>query len=289
MKCQTNLLSEGKTSAFSRKINRIYVLCIAVFLLLLPVFSSTVLASTVGEEFKSVIRDDSKGLIVSIDKDNPNSIKLASTENNSYLLGVISNESDNGIVFSKEESDVVVSISGDIEVYVSDANGEIKSGDFVSTSWLEGVGMKIQDDKNQKILGVALEDYKYDDSVSYGEILTPFGPKSVRVSTISIRLLEKEAISNSILGSKDGLEKYVENIAGNEVSLLRIILGVVIFFVSSLVAALFVYSSIKGSFVSIGRNPMASNSIYRNLINVTAGSVTIILIGALLTYVILVV
>jgi hypothetical protein len=260
-----------------------------VFLYCSFIFPSQGSASTIGEDFKSAVNENSKGLIVSIDKNNPSSIELGSTANNSYLLGVISEEANNGIVYSKADSNVVVSISGDVEVYVSDVNGEIKSGDFVSTSWLEGVGMKILDDKNQKILGVALEDYNPENAVSYGEILTPNGSKSVGVSTIRIRLLDKEAISNAIYESKDGLERYIENMVGNEVSLFRIISGLTIFFACLLVAALFVYSSIRGSFVSIGRNPMASNSIYSNLIHVTTGSVTIILIGALLTYIILVV
>ena len=72
-------------------------------------------------------------------------------------------------------------------------------------------------------------------------------------------------------------------------SFAKVMIGSLVFLSSLLVAGFFVTSSIRGSFVSIGRNPMASAVIYRNLAQVTAAAVVIILIGSALAYVILVI
>ena len=61
-----------------------------------------------------------------------------------------------------------------------------------------------------------------------------------------------------------------------------------VFFISLAVAAMFVVSSIKGSFVSIGRNPMASASIHKGMVRVAILAVTIIVTGAVVSYTVLV-
>jgi hypothetical protein len=263
-----------------------------VFCMVLSIFGSVtvVQASTIGEEFVTL---DSlqNGLIVSINPEQPDSIGLASLGTGQYSLGIINDTQSNVITFAKDNATVSVALSGEVLVYVSDANGEIKIGDFVGVSWLEGIGMKALTNQDQKLLGVALEDFDSTQATDYGAIETNNGNKDVAVDIIKVRLFDKEGSVDAINSSSQvtGLENFANSIAGKSVNPIRILAGALIFIMGIALAGFFAYSSIRGSFISVGRNPMASDSIYRNLTQVSMISVAALVIGAALAYVVLVV
>ena len=246
------------------------------------------LAATVGEEFTSdqILE---KGSLVSLSQDNPKKVELATVSNSEYLIGVVNESDSNVVTYAKNSGEVKVSVSlaGETEVFVSDANGEIKKGEFIGASWLEGVGMKSITNDKQKLLGVAVEDFSLSDSSNYGVIDTSNGPKDINIDTVTVRLFDKEGSEE--LTKVGGLEGFLSSLAGKEVSFLKVMAGSLIFLMSVVVAGFFASSSIRGSFVSIGRNPMASASIYRSLLHVTMVSVIVIVIGTTLSYVVLVV
>lgn len=261
------------------------VVCLVLFSLNLS--DQFISATSIGEEFVSV-EAYAKGTVVSLDKENPENITLANTTNSDYLLGPIVDSGDNSVTFAKAGEVVTVALSGDVSVLVSDVNGVIKKGDFISASWLEGIGMKSVEENNQKLLGVALEDFNTDSSVNYGAVDTPMGQKIAKVGSISVRLFDKEG---PLAGetSSEGVEGWLEKIAGKKVSFSKIMAGSLVFLVSLVTASMFILSSIKGSFVSIGRNPLASTSIYKNLLQVSGLSVLVILLGTAISYVVLVI
>lgn len=244
-------------------------------------------AVTLSEDFK---QDGSvfNGAIVSLNEKDASKIDLASVENVKYLLGVVTDDTNASLQFSKSGAQTNVALSGETSVYATDVNGDIKSGDFVSVSWIEGVAMKASSTITQKPLGIALEDYDQSKQKTYGDVNTPDGTKSAHVSVLRIRLFDRQAADTGI-ESKTGVEGFLQNLAGKDVSYTKILAGTLIFFLSLLIAGLFIISSIRGSFISIGRNPMASNSIYKSLLHVSGLSVIVILIGTALAYVVLVV
>jgi hypothetical protein len=246
------------------------------------------LAATVGEEFTSdqILE---KGSVVSLSQDNPKKVELTTVSNSEYLIGVVNESESNVVTYAKNSGEVKVSVSlaGETEVFVSDANGEIKKGEFIGASWLEGVGMKSITNDKQKLLGVAVEDFSLSDSSNYGVIDTPNGPKDINIDTVTVRLFDKEGSEE--LTKVGGLEGFLSSLAGKEVSFLKVMAGSLIFLMSVVVAGFFASSSIRGSFISIGRNPMASATIYRSLLHVTMVSVIVIVIGTALSYVVLVV
>ena len=246
-------------------------------------------ASTLGEEFISSERFE-KGSIVSLKKDNPKEVELSTILNNKYLLGVVNDTGSNLITYSRGNSELAVSLSGEVQVFVTDVNGEIKKGDFIGASWLEGVGMKADSKKEQKLLGVALEDFNIDGNAKeYGEIDTPDGMKTVRVDTILIRLFNKDTSGSTTTTNTDSIEGFIRSIAGRDVSFAKAVSVSIIFLTSLVAAGFFVSSSIRGSFVSRGRNPRASASIYKGLLHVTTVAIIVIMIGTTLSYVVLVI
>lgn len=269
---------------------------LAVFLLFINIFisshfviSSQFVSATglLSEEF-SVDGTNTVGTIVSIDKTDPQSVELATLTNSEYLLGVVVADNQSSVTFTKAGSETTVALSGEVAVYVNDANGDIKTGDFIGASWLEGVGMKSLDQNNQKLLGIALEDYDASSAKAYGEIETSSGVKDVSVDVIKVRLFDKEGIAENTK-SKDGLEDILSSVAGKQISYAKVLASSILFLVTLTVAGMFIVSSIRGSFISIGRNPMASATIYKSLLHVSGLSVLVLIIGTALTYVVLVI
>lgn len=260
----------------------------AVFLLFL--ISSTNLVGAVGLVGEEFIAGDKLviGSIVSIDKDNPESIELSHIDNSEYLLGVVVDGAENSVTFSKENSQTTVALSGEVDVFVNDANGEVKAGDFVGASWLEGVGMKSLDANKQKLLGIAVEDYDSKSAKIYGEIDTTEGSKTVSIDAVKIRLFDKEGFAETV-DSRGGLEELLSNVAGKQISYAKVLASSILFIVTLLVSGMFIVSSIRGSFISIGRNPMASATIYKSLLHVSGLSVLVLIVGTALTYVVLVI
>lgn len=244
-------------------------------------------AATIGEQFTSG-NSVTIGSIVSLDAENQDEVKLSNTDNANYILGVAVDPNSNALNFEKYNGGVSVAFNGEVQVFVSDINGLIQKGDFVSASWLEGVGMKSLGNDRQRLLGVALEDYSAEEAKYYGAVNTPEGDKNVSVDSILLRILDKEGFSTST-DKKDGLEGVISRIAGKNVSFARVLAGSIVFVVCLGVAGVFIVSAIKNSFISIGRNPLSSNSILKSLVHVSGLSVSVILVGAALSYVVLVV
>jgi hypothetical protein len=280
-------LEVGKNKILRTSVRGLQIV-ICVICVYISSSSTGIYAASIGEEFSNS-GSFIAGTIVSLKKDNPKEIELSNINNSNYMLGVVVDGSENSVTFSKGFSEATVALSGDVQVLVSDANGEIFKGDFISASWLEGVGMRSNPDINQKLLGVALEDFDLDNSTSYGEIETPFGNKSIKVGAISIRIFEKEGPLTNINNENSGVQGLLEKVTGKQVSIAKVLAGSMLFMSSLLIAGLFITTSIRGSFVSIGRNPLSSISIYKSLLHVSGLSVLVVLIGAALSYVVLVI
>ena len=282
-----NSLVYGKKTPTRHVFQRVHRTGIAVLLLVFFVFPSFANASTISEEFKS---SDSYpvGSMVGIDKEDPSSVELATLGNGAYLFGVVISEGEGSVTFSKVNASTTVALAGEVQVFVSNANGDVKKGDFIGASWLEGVGMKSLESDKQKLLGVALEDYDTSSAKAYGEIDTTNGDIDVRIDVLKVRLFDKEGMVKSE-SSASGLEKMLNGVAGKQVSLAKVLASSILFLITLIVAGMFIMSSIRGSFISIGRNPMASASIYKSLLHVSGLSVLVLIIGTALTYVVLVI
>lgn len=258
-------------------------LLLVFFVFSLPAIAST----TISEEF-STKESFTAGSLVSINREDPSSVELATIGNGAYLFGVVIAQDEGSVTFSKNNASTTVALTGEVQVFVSDANGEVKKGDFVGASWLEGVGMKSLETDKQKLLGVALEDFDASRAKNYGDIDTSTGEQNIHIDVITVRLFDKEGMVKSD-SSASGLEKVLNGVAGKQVSLAKVLASSILFLITLIVAGMFIMSSIRGSFISIGRNPMASASIYKSLLHVSGLSVLVLIIGTALTYVVLVV
>jgi len=223
----------------------------------------------------------------------PISVEAADLNTGDYLIGIVESESDGLIVSDYSGSDVYIATSGVATAFISDVNGPIKTGDFIGASWIKGIGMKVLEDTDtdQKILGVALQDLNTTDGSTYliEDVETPDGNKDARIGKISIKIFQRDIGPYFESEQLSMLEDFANRLVGKNVSYVRIIAALLLFGVSIVISGIFMTNAIRGSLKSIGRNPLASQSIFSMLTQISAVAVGLIIVGAAVAYVVLVI
>lgn len=227
------------------------------------------------------------GSIVSLQKNSSDSVSAASTGNVNGLLGVVINNGNSLLSLNNNKgSQIQVATSGIVEVLVSDINGSVSTGDEITASPISGVGMKAT--TNVKVIGIAQDDLSngngdkqsYTDksgkkhSVLIGEV-----PVLVNVSYY-YKQPDKTVIPAA-------LQNIANALAGKTVDTIPILISVGVFLVTLIVVASLVYSMIKSSIISVGRNPMSQSAIYRGLVQMSALVVGILGVAVVSIYMIL--
>ncbi|MEO5949389.1 MAG: hypothetical protein ABIP74_03220, partial [Candidatus Saccharimonas sp.] len=222
------------------------------------------------------------GSIVSLVDNTNDSVELASTSNINNLFGVVINTGSSILTLDNgSKTQVQVATSGVLPTLVSDCNGEISTGDPVTASPLQGVGMKAT--SNIKIVGIAqgkvtgaTKQKVSKDICGSEEVVLGQVPILISVA-YHYREPEKTLIPAS-------LQNLANTIAGKSVSSLPIIISAAIFFVIIIVVVAIIYSLIRNSLISIGRNPMAQSAVYRDVIQLSALVLAILGVGVIAIY-----
>lgn len=165
--------------------------------------------------------------------------------------------------------------SGKAFVRVSSIGGEIKKGDFVTTSTKAGIGQKAT--KSGNIVGIAMEDFTNTDTNAVGKILVAV---NVRPAIVAV-----SARSNLVETLKQGLLAP----SLTPLASLRYVLAVLVA-VSAFVLGFVYFGRVAKSGVeAIGRNPLAGRLIQINVVLNMTLTVSIMVGGLLLAYFILII
>lgn len=227
------------------------------------------------------------GSIVALQKNTTDHVVGANRDNVDSIFGVIINDDTSLISLSSgSNKQVQVATSGTVPVLVSDISGVIKQGDQVTASPIDGVGMKAT--TNTKVIGIAQGDPVYSDNSqqtykdSTGqEHKTKIGQVPVEIST---GYYFKEP-DHSVIPA--AFQNIANSIAGRPVDPLPIILSGAIFIITLIVVASIIYSMIRSSIISVGRNPMSQSAIYRDVIQLSALVLGILGVGLAAIYLVL--
>lgn len=227
------------------------------------------------------------GSIVSLKKNSTDEVVGASTSTVNNILGVIINDGNSLLTLrSGQKNQVQVATSGTTSVLVTDVNGDIKQGDPITASPVKGVGMKAT--RNAKIVGIAQGDATVTDkhkqtytdasgkkhSIALGDV-----PVLVNVSYYYAQP-EKTIIPPAI-------QNIANALAGKRVETLPIIISAAIFIIALIVVVSIIYSMIRSSIISVGRNPMAQSAVYRDVIQLSALVLGILAVAVIAIYLIL--
>ncbi|MDZ7744716.1 MAG: hypothetical protein U5K77_03080 [Candidatus Saccharibacteria bacterium] len=204
------------------------------------------------------------GLIVKFDDEDTSYVEPLSIEFADQMLGVTVGQNDAPITLSDEENTIFVATTGRYDVIVSNQNGAINAGDYITISSLRGIGMKV-DTSAPVVVGRALESFDGQDS---------FGTTEVSGKTVALGRVEVDitVARNPILKVEENVPEFLrraaEQIAGKRVDALRVYVGLVIFIIGTAIAATLMYGGVKSGIISIGRNPLSKSSIIRSMVQV---------------------
>lgn len=226
------------------------------------------------------------GSIVSLKSGTSDEVIAATSNNVDAILGVVINDNDSILSLENDGINTVkIATSELVSVLVSDINGEIKQGDQITASPIKGVGMKAT--SNTKVVGVvqgspinSSQVQTYTDSEGVEQKIT-LGQAS---ALINVAYFYKEPEKTIIPAA---LQNIANAMAGRTVETLPIIISSIIFIITIIVVASIVYSMIRSSIISVGRNPMSQSAIYRDVIQLSALVLVILAAGMIAIYLVL--
>ncbi len=233
------------------------------------------------------------GTIVELTDRENSLVSIASQEELNNMFGVVVDPQQLPVRISSGdlENETYVAVSGTYNVLVSTQGGTINAGDYITLSSLNGIGMKAGTDE---------------ESV-FGRAVVGFGENSAGRGEVQIRDVDGNVIDTVTLGSiavtieiqsnpneestevnaPDILKRVGQAIAEKEVSAIRIYISLAITAVSLITALVVLYTGVRSSVISIGRNPMSKRSIFRALLEVILTSAVILVIGLFAVYLLL--
>lgn len=226
------------------------------------------------------------GSIVSLENNTSDQVIAASTSNVDNIYGVVINNGSTPLSLSNGQANQVQIITNGIApVLVSNINGDIVQGDQITASPIKGVGMKAT--TNTKVVGIAQgtprnssENQFYTDDEGTKRTII-LGEVSVSVSaSYFFKQPEKTIIPTSVQSMANAL-------AGKTVNTVPILISAAIFIVTLIVVVSIIYSMIRSSIISVGRNPMSQSAIYRDVIQLSALVLGILAVSLVSIYIIL--
>lgn len=250
--------------------------------------SSVVHAQTITQGYAS----DSaiqRATIVSLKQDDTKSVEPASLNNLDRLHGVVVSANDAPFTLSTEEERTFVATTGRFEAFVSNENGAVQPGDFITVSRVAGIGMKAGE-KEPYIIGKAINTFDGETAVLSTTTVSDGGvDKKVSIGRIQIDIgVSGNPLLKPTKANLPGfLERLAESIAEKPVNPTRIYIGLVMFIGTVLLSGILLYSGIRSGIISVGRNPLSKKSITKSLMQVILTSVIILLLGVFAVYLLL--
>lgn len=263
----------------------------AVGLLTLVAFSQVVhvSAQTITQGYASDTAIQ-RATIVSLKADDAKKVEPTSFDNDEHMHGVVVSANDAPFTLSTDEEKTFVATKGRFETFVSNENGTVQAGDFVTISRVAGIGMKAGE-REPFIIGKAISGFDGETGVlSTTEVDDNGTTKKVAIGRIQVDIgVSGNPLLKPTKANLPGfLERTAETIAGKSpVNPIRVYISMVILFTAAVVSGILLYSGVRSALISIGRNPLSKKSITRSLLQVIMTSIIILLLGVFGVYLLL--
>lgn len=228
------------------------------------------MADAVSASISNAYKSDrviNPGSLVSLTSEQSGFVEPAHTENGSRLLGVVVGENNSLLSIDPLDEGLQVATSGTVPALVSDVNGPVRAGDEISVSPFSGIGMRAG--PKHQLIGLAQSTL---DGNTARTVKREVADDSGKRRTINVGYVQVAiAIGPSSAGEgRDPLQRLVSDLAGKDVSKARAIASSIIGIIGAIALLALIFSSIYGSIIAIGRNPLAKKQIYRTLVTVSA-------------------
>jgi len=205
------------------------------------------------------------GTIVALANDGSGGVVVADQTSAARTIGVVVAPDQTTLSLGAATGQVQVVTSGLATVFVSTANGNIKSGDPVALSTIAGVGEKAT--SSGRIVGIAQG--AFSDATSNVQSATVGSGATKRQVSLGEVTIQVGVTSYSVQTPAAGVLGAVQNIAnsvsGKAVAVVRLYVAAFILLAAVICSTVLIYSAVRSSIVAIGRNPLSRKSVFRSL------------------------
>lgn len=231
-----------------------------------------------------------KGMIVRLKSGDSRTVVPLDIKHASDMLGVVVAPNDAAVSLSNDTPDTrqaYVATFGRFDVLVSNENGAIKPGDYITISSLAGIGMEA-DGYEPIVIGKANSGFNGTSSVEGSATVTngDGSKRGVSIGRISVTVtVAHNPMQKKVTTTFPGVFQQIgSDIANKPVSATRIYMALAVLVICTIVAGSLLYSGVRSSLISIGRNPLAKKSIMRSLLQVIITSLIVFIIGVFGVY-----
>lgn len=255
-----------------------------LILLFIPITSR---AASTTEGFKAAATLP-KGAVVSLTRTGSLEVEKTNINNDSLVVGVIVNATDSLLDVLPIGSQVQVASNGEVNILVSTVNGDIKAGQKLIASPLSGIAAA-DSPPSPGVRYIAVAETDFNDQsigIKKAQVTQSDGKsKTVAIGSINAKML----LGNRTPGVKSAntITSLGKQISGKSVSLLQVIVSSVIFITTLILCVFVLQSSIRGTFIALGRNPLSKDSLMNSLIKVFVLVILVFSGGVSIAYAIL--
>lgn len=248
--------------------------------------ASAAALGALSQSFTTTDRSLSAGTLVTLTSQSANRIQQATSDHASQLVGVTADKPLIALGGGSQSAQVVV--SGQTPALVSNINGDIKVGDKITASPLKGVGMKAQE--STEVVGIA--ESNLSDAQTTTQHVTDKDGKS---TTVKVGVISLQVNVSYYAAPRDKLSGVVptflvnvgSSIAGKDISPLRVLIGFTSLLIGFVITGIMLQAAVRSGIISIGRNPLAHDSLRRSLLDVLVTSLGLLVVTIVAFYLIL--
>lgn len=284
MRLRSLIEKRGAARHYFSRYARLWLIGVLLFSVALPIAAHAVTPLSQGYSTEGPL---AQGSIVGLQNNTSDSVIAASSATAESILGVVINDGTSLLSLSSGQGDQVqVATSGTVQVLVSDMNGKISQGDHITASPIKGVGMKATN--NAKVVGIAQGEPTHSEGSEQTYTDQDGNERTVLIgqvpTLINVAFYFKQP-DQTIIPS--ALQNVANALAGKKVEPLPIIISAVIFLITLIVVSSIIYSMIRSSIISVGRNPMSQSAVYRDVIQLSALVLGILAVAIISIYMVL--
>lgn len=231
-----------------------------------------------------------RGMLVQLKESDATKVEAVKQEIADKTFGVVVDANDAPVTLSSDGKKVFIATAGKFDVLVSTQNGEIKAGDYIAVSAVDGIGMKAGD-KESVAVGRALSDFDgKSNAISSLDVKSSDGSsKKVNIGRVSADMsVSKNPLFKATEPNlPEVLRKASEAIAGKPVNAVRVYIALFVFMISAITAGTLMFSGVRSAIISIGRNPLGKKAIVRGMFQVIITGMIIFITGVFGVYLLL--
>jgi hypothetical protein len=242
----------------------------------------------IAQSYPAASSDIAAGTLLSLNRSSGKAGPAKSGDTTTALVGVAVSQPLVQLS-GTAQSTVQAAVGGSAQVLVSDLNGEVKTGDKITASPLEGVGMRAA--VAGEIVGTAQANLAAVARASR-EVTDKAGKKvtaHIGLIPVSVNVEFYSAGSTGNLSSfvPSFLQNLADSIAGKAVSPLRVIIAFFILIIGTVTVTVMLSSGIRNGIISLGRNPLAEHVLLKGLVDIIISALGVLLITFVAVYAVL--